>query len=261
MLGGLIGDVVGSRFEHSNHKSKIFDLFTFDNCPTDDSVMTLAIAKAVLDAPTKEELGLYSIRAMQELGREYYYAGFGRKFYNWLFSNDPKPYYSWGNGAAMRISPVAYVADTLTETIELSRIVTEITHNHPEGIKGAESVAVAIWESLHDWSKEEIRDYICSHYYNIDFTLDEIRPEYSFHVSCQKSVPQAFEAFFESNDFEDSIRNAISIGGDSDTIACITGSIAGAYYGVPQELVDQVLQYFDPELTAIIKQFAKKYMQ
>ena len=152
----------------------------------------------------------------------------------------------------MRISPVAYIADDVDQLKRLSRAITEVTHNHPEGVKGAEAVSLAIWCALHKWTMEEIREYILQNYYSLDFTLDQIRDDYAFCVSCQKSVPQALEAFFESVNFEDAIRNAISIGGDSDTIACITGSIAGAYYGVPKELEDEVFEYFDPFLSSVI---------
>lgn len=256
MIGALIGDVVGSRFEHHNHKSKDFELLTWDCTPTDDSIMTLAIAKTLLESyPDMTDLGKKATHFMRELGNLYPYAGYGGKFKSWLMSPDPKPYNSWGNGAAMRISPIGYVADDLALVKDWSKAVTEVTHNHPEGLKGAEAVAGAIWCARHHWTKTEIGSFIHENYYSQLFTLDEIREDYSFHVSCQNSVPQAIQAFLESTSFEDAIRNAVSIGGDSDTIACITGGIAGAYYEIPQDLITETYEFFDPFTLHIIKQF------
>ena len=234
MLGAIIGDIAGSRFEWNNIKSKEFDLLTYRCEPTDDSIMTLAVAKALLES--KDDYRVLTdktIKWMQTLGRKYPHAGYGGNFHKWLLSDSPKPYNSYGNGAAMRVSPCAYVASSMDEAKLLARIVTEVTHNHAEGIKGAEAVTVAIYMALHGSNLLEIQDYINANYYHITFKLDDIRPTYTFDVSCQGSVPQALEAFFESTDYEDTIRNAISIGGDSDTIAAIAGSVAEAYYGSP----------------------------
>ena len=262
MLGAIIRDIAGSRFEWNNIKTKDFELLTFvGRCrPTDDSIMTLAIAKAILACNGDyKQLGQHAVSCMQKLGRRYSHAGYGGKFYKWINSSYPRPYHSFGNGAAMRVSPCGFAASTLAEAKSLARAVTEVTHNHPEGLKAAEAVSVAIFLAKSGKSILEIRDYIESHYYKINFTLDIIRPVYSFDVSCQGSVPQAFEAFFESTDFEDTIRNAISIGGDSDTIAAIAGGIAEAYYGIPADLRKHALTFLDKTQLDILNAFEAQY--
>ena len=262
MLGAIIGDIAGSRFEWHNIKSKEFDLLTsLGRCrPTDDSVMSLAVAKAILNCDGDYTcLDRQAVSCMQELGRQYPHAGYGGHFRQWIYDDDPQPYNSFGNGAAMRVSPCGFAADSLDEAVSLARAVTKVTHNHPEGMKAAEAVSSAIFMARSGKSMFEIRDYIESKYYKIDFTLDSIRPSYSFDVSCQGSVPQALEAFFESVDFEDAIRNAISIGGDSDTIAAITGSIAEAYYGIPTELRKLALTFLDKAQLDILNAFEAKY--
>ena len=265
MIGAIIGDIVGSRFEgwiHPNCKSKEFELFHKDCRPTDDSIMTLTVAKALLNYDGDiEMLKGFATATMREYGLKYPNAGYGGMFRRWINSYNPTPYNSYGNGSAMRTSPCAYVSKSLEEAVEVSRAVAEITHNHPEGINGAEATTVAIYMALNGKTMVEIREYIIKNYYNIDFTLDAIRPDYEFDVTCQGSVPQALEAFFESTGFEDAIRNAISIGGDSDTIAAITGGIAEAYYGVPKELREQVLNYLDDGLREIVFAFENKYEQ
>ena len=258
MLGTIVGNIVGSRFEFRNHKSKEFD-FLVSNCfPTDDSIMSLAIASAILmcDANYKD-LGSNATKCMQTFGRKYSYSGYGKSFSEWIFSDNPQPYNSWGNGAAMRISPVGFVAKDIDEVKRLSKAVTEVKHNHAEGLKGAEATAVAIFLARKGWDKNKIKKYITDNYYNIDFTLDSIREDYKFHVSCQKSIPQALEAFFESTSFEDAIRNAISIGGDSDTIAAITGGVAEAYYGIPDDIQKKTKGYLDNHLLEILNLFEK----
>ncbi len=256
MLGAVVGDVIGSRFEWNNHKSKDFQLFTEDCHLTDDSLMTLAVAEALMKSKEDfSDLSEVVIHSMQKLGRKYPHAGFGSRFYQWLNEQNPQPYGSFGNGAAMRISPVALAASSLEEAIILSKEVTKVSHNHPEAIKGSEAVTAAVYLAKAGKSKEDILEYILDHYYQIDFSLDEIRESYGFDVSCQGSVPQALQAFYESTDFEDSIRNAISIGGDSDTIAAITGSISGVYYGIPDQLISQTETYLDSCLGHIMKQF------
>lgn len=192
-----------------------------------------------------------AIKYMQEIGRKYPYCGYGGMFWHWVFSDNPKPYNSYGNGAAMRISPVGFFAVTEYELRELSKIVTAVTHNHEEGIKGAEAAALSIFLAKRGATKEEIRNEINENYYGLDFTIDEIRDTYKFNETCQGTVPQAIVAFFESSSFEDAIRTAISVGGDSDTLAAITGSIAEAYYGVPEEIEKKVLTYLDDELRLI----------
>ena len=256
MLGAIVGDISGSRFEWHNHKSKEFDLLTYKCRPTDDTVMTLAIAKAIMESNHDcSKLSDNAVRYMQKLGRQYPNAGYGGRFYGWLHEESPQPYNSWGNGAAMRVSPCGFAASSLEEAKALAKAVTEVTHNHPEGIKAAEAISVAIFMALHGNNILEIQDCITSQYYPIDFTLDQIREEYTFDVSCQGSVPQAFAAFFESSGFEDAIRNAVSIGGDSDTIAAITGSLAEAYYGIPGDIRSHTLTFLDEELLKILTDF------
>lgn len=246
MIGAIIGDIAGSRFERHSHKSKEFELFHRRCHPTDDSVMSLAVAEAILSCEGDyENLSEEAIASMQRLGRRYKNAGYGRAFIGWIFADNPKPYNSYGNGSAMRVGPCGFAAESLEEAKELSAKVTRISHNHPEGMKGAEAIAVAVYLAKAGQTKEEIRQYIQDNYYDINFTIDKIRDDYQFDVSCQGSVPVALEAFFESTDFEDAIRTAISVGGDSDTIAAMTGAIAEAFYGVPEELIDLAIDYLD----------------
>lgn len=260
MLGAIVGDVVGSRYEWHNIKSKTFDLFSDRNKPTDDSVMSLAVAQAILNCDGEyDRLSEETVICMQSLGRKYPRAGYGGSFRRWLLSEQPRPYGSWGNGSAMRVSACGFAARSLEEAIALSAKVTEVTHNHPEGMKGAEAVAAAIYLAREGRSLSEIREHILRHYYQIDFRLDDIRASYRFDVSCQGSVPQALEAFFESESFEDTIRNAISIGGDSDTIAAIAGGIAEAYYGIPDEIRTATMGYLDQTLSDILLAFEKRY--
>lgn len=266
MIGAIIGDIVGSRFEFNNHRSKDFALFTDECFVTDDSIMTLAVAKAIMETCRTFESSVvtsgfsdefYSvlerntIRYMQEIGRKYPNCGYGSRFYQWIFSDNPIPYNSFGNGAAMRISPVGFVARSEKEAVKMSKVLTSVSHNHAEGIKGAEATVIAIFMARTGSSKEEIRSRITRDYYELNFTLDEIRDTYEFNETCQGTVPQAIEAFLESTSFEDAIRNAISIGGDSDTLAAITGGIADAYYGVPTDMKEKALTYLDPLLRSI----------
>lgn len=260
MLGAIIGDIVGSRFEWNNNRSKNFDFLTYKCFATDDSIMSLAIAKAVLECNgAYENLGQNAVKYMQEIGRPYPTCGFGGMFYQWMYSDNPKPYGSFGNGAAMRVSACGFAANSLDEAIALSKAVTEVTHNHPEGIKGAEATTVAIYLAREGKSILEIRDYIDKNYYPMDFTLDSIRDTYTFNETCQETVPQAIMAFLESTDFEDAIRNAISIGGDSDTLAAITGGIAEAYYGIPTDIRKHALTYLDERLLKILVEFENVY--
>lgn len=260
MLGAIIGDTVGSRFEWHNHRSKDFDFLTYKCEPTDDSIMTLAIAKAILKSEGNvNKLSDLVVRYMQQLGRLYSDAGYGGAFRKWIRSSDPKPYGSFGNGAAMRVSPVGFAAKSMDEAKAMSKAVTKVTHNHPEGLKGAEATTVAIFMALHGKSMLEIRDYIDKNYYPMNFTLDDIRDSYQFNETCQDTVPQAMMAFFESTGFEDAIRNAISIGGDSDTLAAITGGIAEAYYGIPSEIRKHELTFLNERLLAILVEFENRY--
>ena len=253
-LGAIIGNIIASRFGHSNPKTKEFELFTPECRVTADGGMTVAIMAALLAVRNDpERLASYAVRALRTFGRMNH-DEFGVLFQKWIYSPDPKPYGSWGNGAAMRISPCAWVARSLDEALELARIVTGVTHNHPEGIKGAEAVTAAIFLARQGCSQSDIRDYIRKNYYpNLTFTLNEIRDSYDFDSSCQGSVPHALEAFFEADSFESAIRNAVSIGGDVDTIAAIAGSIAEAKWGVPTEIVKMVKRYVSKDLIKIIK--------
>ena len=260
MIGIFVGDCVGSRFEWENIKTKEFELFAEKSYLTDDSIMTLAIAEAILNAEKEHgKLSLLAVKYMQKLGR-LYPVGYGTYFREWLATDNPKPYGSFGNGSAMRVSPCAYAGKTLDEALSIAKTVTEVTHNHAEGIKGAFATTTAIFMALNKAKKSEIAEAIGETYYPMNFTLDGIRADYKFDATCQGSVPQAIKAFLESTDFEDSIRNAVSIGGDSDTIAAITGSIAGAYYGVPDKLKQKILTYMDDYQKDIIKRFTDKYV-
>ena len=257
MLGAVIGDIVGSRFEWNNIKTKKFRLFD-DRCKfTDDSVMTLAIAKAILECSGDLELlSDQTVKCMQDVGRHYPHCGYGGRFWRWIYTDDPQPYHSWGNGSAMRVSPVAWAARDMDECLAMSDAVTAVSHDHPEGLKGARAIAAATFLALHGSSKDEIKAEIESRFgYDLSFTLDSIRDSYSFDVSCMGTVPPAIVAFLESEDFIDAIRNAISIGGDSDTLAACTGAIAEAYYGIPVMTRDFAKTYLDARLDDILTQF------
>lgn len=260
MLGAIIGDIVGSRFEWSNIKEKEFDFLTYKCFFTDDTVISLAIAKAIMESKDDySNLSEKAVEYMQKIGRLYPDSGYGLEFNQWINSNNPKPYNSYGNGAAMRVGACGFVARSIDEAKKLSKKVTSVTHNHPEGIKGAEATAVAIYLARTGKSILEIRDYIDKNYYKMNFTLDSIRESYKFNEICQDTVPQAIMAFIESNSFEDAIRNAISIGGDSDTLAAITGSIAEAYYGIPTEIRKHAITFLDETLLKILIDFENKY--
>ncbi len=271
MIGAIVGDIVGSRFEWHNRKSKDFtflkgaDETRYPCCFTDDTVMTLAVADAILKwkksgGGSYEALSDETVRSLQAFGRLYPHAGYGGTFRRWIYEDNPQPYNSWGNGAAMRVSACGWAGQTLDEVKAMSRAVTEVTHNHPEGIKGAETTAVATFLARTGKSMEEIRDVIARDYYPLGFTLDEIRPTYEFDVSCQGSVPQALEAFFESTSFEDAIRNAISIGGDSDTIGAICGAVAGAFYGVPDDIRAKADTFLDEPLRQTLHNFEQTFL-
>lgn len=256
VIGAIVGDIVGSIYEFNNHRSKEFPLFSEGCSVTDDSIMTLAVAKALMDSGGGKlsPLSAATVKSMQEVGQPYPDCGYGGRFMDWMYNDDPHPYNSFGNGAAMRVSPVAYVAEDLRVVKRLPEQVTAVTHNHPEGIKGAEATAVATWMALHDYAKDEIIAEM-ERYYNLDFSLDEIRPTYQFNETCQNTVPQAIVCFKEAVDFEDTLRNAISIGGDSDTLAAIACAIAGAFYGVPREIEMKAKSYLDKRLTKILDGF------
>ena len=260
MLGAIIGDICGSRYEWANIRSKQFQFFKRQCRPTDDSIMTLAVAKAILSADGDlKALPDCAVRTMRELGRMYPDAGYGGRFYEWIFAENPQPFNSWGNGAGMRVSPCAWAANSLEEALAMADAVTEVTHNHPEGMKGARAVTAAIYLARTGKTMDEIRAHITENYYEIGFRLDEIRASYRFDVSCQGSVPQAIEAFLESTGFEDAVRGAVSIGGDSDTIAAMTGGIAEAYWGIPSEIRAQVMPFLDRTMIGIVDEFESRY--
>ena len=255
-IGAIIGDIVGSRFEWNNYRHKDFELFTEKCFATDDSIMTLAVAKALMCSRSDwSDLAEKAVKCMQEVGRPYPNCGYGGRFRDWMYSDDPRPYNSFGNGAAMRVSACGFAARNLDEAKLLSGIVTGVTHNHPEGIRGAEATAVAIYMARTGSTMDEIRAVIDREYYPMNFTLDGIRDSYAFNETCQETVPQALMAFFESTDFEDAIRNAISVGGDSDTLAAITGGVAEAFYGVPAPLRLRAESFLDGRLKEIYGQF------
>jgi len=238
MTGAILGDIVGSIYEFDNIKTKEFELFDKECFFTDDSVMTIAIAEALLQAEEINEENLEDfkenlITVMHEIGVKYPDCGYGGHFLVWILRNKREPYNSFGNGSAMRVSSVGWYAKTLEEAELIAKATAEVSHNHPEGIKGAVATSGAIFLARTGATIDEIKKYI-SKYYTIDFTIDKIRPVYKFNETCQETVPQAMQAFFESTSFEDAIRNAISIGGDSDTLAAITGAVAEAYYGIPE---------------------------
>lgn len=260
MLGAIIGDIIGSRFEWHNIKTKEFELFSYKSRPTDDSIMTLALAKAILDSKDDySDLGDLAVDSMQSLGRKYPNCGYGGRFKHWVFAVDPKPYQSLGNGSAMRVSPAGYAAKDLAEAKLLSQKITEVTHDHPEGLKGAEAVVVAIYMAKNGCSRQEIKDLIDQNYYPMDFTLEAIRPTYKFDATCQGTVPQALMAFFESTSFEDAIRNAISIGGDSDTIACMAGAVAAAFFGIPKDIREAAQPFLEGEVKRVYQAFIQRY--
>ena len=259
MLGAIIGDIVGSIYEFDNIKTKDFNLFTNEMFFTDDTVMTIAIADAIINGAKPENF----ILSMKKWGGDYIDKSYGHSFRRWLKSENSEPYNSWGNGSAMRVSPCGWVAklsepfeEGLKLTEDLAKKSAEVTHNHPEGIKGAQATASSIFFMRHGKSKNAIeeyknklKDYIQNKYkYDLNFTLNEIRPSYAFNESCQKTVPQAIVSFLESENFEDAIRNAISIGGDSDTLAAITGSIAEASYGIPEDIKEKAISYLDNKI-------------
>ena len=274
MLGAIVGDIVGSVYEWNNIKTKDFPLFRDDCFFTDDTVMTCAVAEAIMNGGKKDDF----IDAMKKYGRMYPNADYGARFNRWLMTDNREPYNSFGNGSAMRVSPCAWVMEAATselpsEVKRLAQLSAEVTHNHPEGVKGAMATADAIYMcryffggyvsdkgKLNSDNPEEIKRLIKEHIekeygYDLSKTLDEIRPTYRFNETCQDTVPQAIVAFLESTDFEDAIRNAISLGGDSDTLAAITGSIAEAAYGIPDWITDKVYTYLDEPLKDVLRRW------
>lgn len=278
MFGALVGDIIGSHFEFNNTKSKDFTFFNDDTRFTDDSVLTLAISKyflTFLKETNKDEL----IKLVKENAQKYINAGYGPSFLRWINSNSSLPYNSYGNGAAMRVSPVAYVSNSLEETIKLSDFVTSITHNHEEGLKGARCIATSIYLLLHGATKSEVKEYVEKNYYQLNFDYQDLVQNYKFEISCQKSVPQAIYIFLISINYTDALRNAISIGGDSDTISDMVLALSEVYYlnknnkegykitnSLPETKKNEILyinsnslKYLTKDLLEICKAFNKKY--
>lgn len=258
LYGAIFGDMAGSTYEWHPVKNKKFETFPIKSHFTDDTVMTLAVA-SWLSSTNRTSDAL--VKSMQYFGSLYPHAGYGRNFYNWLRDENPQPYYSWGNGSAMRVSPCGWIAKTLHEAETLAEESAKVTHSHPEGIKGAQAVASAIYMAKIGSSKELIKDYIETAYsYNLSRTIEEIKSlGYKFDVSCQGSVPEAIIAFLESNSFEEAIRLAIYLGGDADTQAAIAGSIAEAFYGIPTSFVESLEKRLDKTLLDVLNQFNNKY--
>jgi ADP-ribosylglycohydrolase len=254
IIGAVAGDVIGSVYEWRNVKTVEFGLFRKESTFTDDSVLTVATMDALL---TKSDYAT----AYRTYARTYPGRGYGGRFRKWIHSSDPQPYNSWGNGSAMRVSPVGWACNDLHDVLREAQKSAEVTHNHPEGIKGAQATAAAVFLARNNTSKEEIKQYITETFqYNLNRTIEDIRPGYSFDESCQGSVPEAIIAFLESSGYEDAVRLAVSIGGDSDTIACIAGGIAEAYYKTtPAFIVEQVMSRLPDALRTPLEAFSMQY--
>ncbi len=262
MYGAVLGDIIGSPYEFDmGKKTKNFPLLCERSVYTDDTVMTIAIGEALMRAGKKAGLDTIRsevIRSMRAWGRRYPYAGYGIGFSNWLNSDHPQPYNSFGNGSAMRVSAAGWLYDSLERTREVARATADVTHNHPEGIKGAEAVASVIYLSRTGAWKEEIIEYVENEFhYDLSRTVDEIRPGYYHVESCQETVPEAISAFIEGYDFEDVVRTAVSLGGDCDTLTDIAAAMAEAMYEIPKGMKDEVRNRIPPEMTAILDQFDK----
>ncbi len=254
MIGAIAGDIIGSVYEHHQIKTKDFPLFHPQCRFTDDTVLTVAIADAILS-------GRPYVESVREIGRRYPGAGYGESFIRWLHSDDPQPYKSWGNGSAMRVSPVGFAFQSEDEVLRQAKMTAEISHNHPEGIKGAQATALAVFLARTGIGKEQIRSRMAEEFgYNMNRTVDDIRPAYSFDVSCQGTVPEAIISFLDSDSYEDAVRNAISLGGDSDTLACIAGGIAEAFYGgIPEDIQEKVQECLTSDLWQVTETFCLKY--
>ena len=255
MIGAIAGDIIGSVYEGFPIKSKEFPLFNPDCRFTDDTVLTVAVADAIIRGCSYQD-------SIIEIGRLYPHAGYGGSFIRWLYSDDPRPYFSWGNGSAMRVSPVGFAFKTEEEVMIQARLTAEFTHNHPEGIKGAQATALTVFLARKGYGKSQIRTRIKKDFgYDLDRNIEKIRDKYSFDISCQGTVPEAIISFLDSESYEDAIRNAVSLGGDSDTLACITGGIAEAFYGnVPREILKRVKEFLTPDLWKITEVFCGKYI-
>lgn len=267
MYGAILGDIIGSPYEFDRgNKTKDFPLFTKKSCFTDDTVMTIAVAEALLESTDRkeEEIKEVLMYSMQKWGRKYPYAGYGGMFRKWLREENPQPYGSYGNGSAMRVSAAGWFFDDIEETRKYARLSAEVTHNHPEGIKGAEATASIIFLARKGYTKEQIREYVINEFgYDLSRTCDEIRPLYRHVESCQETVPEATVAFLEGKDFEDVIRNAVSLGGDTDTLGAIAGSMAEAFFGIPEALRNEAKRKLPNEIISVLAQIEEKgiYLQ
>ena len=255
LLGGIAGDIIGSIYEFNPVRFKDFELFKSNSTYTDDTVMTIANAEWLLSKGVLMDI-------MRKYGHKYPGAGYGGMFYDWLKSRCPKPYNSFGNGSAMRVSPVGWAFETLEETLEAAKQSAEITHNHPEGIKGAQATAACIFMARTGKSKQEIKEYVETIFgYDLSRTCNEIRPTYQFNESCQDTVPESIIAFLESTDFESAIRLTVSLGGDADTMGAITGAIAEAYYNViPEHIKNEVLKRLPEEFINVLGEFYNRFI-
>ena len=259
MYGAISGDMIGAPYDFDRSpKTKDFPLFSRFSMFTDDSVMTIAVAEALMDTIGQDDKAIKTalVNSMKKWGAKYPGVGYGGRFYNWLFSDNTEPYRSYGNGSAMRVSAAGWLYDTLEETRHYARLTAEVTHNHPEGIKGAEATAVAIYMSRSGRSKDEIKSYIIREFgYDLSRTCDEIRPTYHHVESCQKTVPEAIMAFLEGTDFEDVIRTAVSLGGDCDTLTCIAGGMAEAFYGIPDFIKAECSKRLPADMIMVLDRF------
>ena len=259
MIGAILGDMIGAPYEFDRgRKTKDFPLFSRGSVFTDDSVMTIAVAEALMDTlgQTDNQIKAALVSSMQKWGARYPNAGYGGMFFRWLHSEHPEPYGSYGNGSAMRVSSAGWLFDTLEETRHMARLTAEVTHNHPEGIKGAEAAASALWMARNGRGRDEIRDYITREFgYDLSRTCDEIRPGYRHVESCQQTVPEAITAFLEGTDFEDVVRTAVSLGGDCDTLTCIAAGIGEGMYGVPEFLRQECKARLPEDMKAVLDRF------
>lgn len=261
MLGAILGDIIGSRFEFDRGgKTKDFELFTDECCFTDDTVMTVAVAEALMDTEENEDYNFekYLIRSMQKWGKKYPNAGYGASFYWWLKEENPKPYGSYGNGSAMRVSPVGLWGFPINVTCGMAKKSAKVSHNHKEGLKGAECAALVMCLGRRGVSKEEIKGWIETYGYSYDQSLVELRKKHNHEETCMDSLPKALASFFQGNSYEDVIRNVVSLGGDTDTLAAIAGGMAEGFYEIPEEIIKEGMKYIPDDMKEVIKKYYEK---
>lgn len=263
MLGAILGDIIGSRFEFDRGgKTKDFELFTDECSFTDDTVMTVAVAEALLDVEEGcgESFEKRVIKSMQKWGKKYPNAGYGASFYWWLREENPKPYGSYGNGSAMRVSPVGLRGLSINETCGMARSSAEVSHNHPEGLKGAEYAALVMCLGRKGFTKEEIKEFVDASGYDYEQSLDDLRKKHAHVETCMDSLPKALASFFQGNSYEDVIRNAVSLGGDTDTLAAIAGGMAEGMYEIPKEIIEEGMKFIPDDMKEVIERYyAKRY--